>query len=153
QTGSVVQVQSATGTAIQGCDPNYTNAAAIHGAIALVSRGTCTFQLKTINAQKAGAIGVILYDNRVEPPPGLGSDPSQPNPTIPPVSITQAAGVKLAAASGVNATLTAISAADTLASFSSRGPVGGGAFNGVTVLKPDVAAPGLHIPSTQSGMT
>jgi aminopeptidase Y len=34
------------------------------GSIALVSRGTCTFAIKATNAQAAGAVGVIIYNNQ-----------------------------------------------------------------------------------------
>ncbi len=40
-----------------------TNTAQMNGAIALVRRGTCEFGTKALNAQKAGAIATIIYDN------------------------------------------------------------------------------------------
>ena len=152
QTGNVVEVQSATGTADQGCDGNYTNASAIHGSIALIMRGTCSFQVKVTNAQAAGAIGAIVFNNVPGDPTlvTMGGDGVSPAVTIPSVFISDDDGMTIAGASGVNATLASASAADTLASFSSRGPVGGGTFP--IGLKPDVAAPGLSIPSTQSGV-
>src|SRR5439155_4133637 len=36
----------------------------LKGAIALVSRGTCTFTSKTARAQAAGAVGIVFVDNR-----------------------------------------------------------------------------------------
>src|SRR5206468_11956644 len=33
------------------------------GAIALIRRGTCTFYVKAANAQAAGAVGVVIYNN------------------------------------------------------------------------------------------
>ena len=152
QTGNVVEVQSATGTAAQGCDGNYTNASAIHGSIALIMRGSCSFQKKVTNAQAAGAIAAIVFNN-VNGSSGLinmGGDGVSPPVTIPSVFIDTADGTKLAGATGVVASLGTVSAADTLASFSSRGPRGGGSFP--IGLKPDVAAPGLNIPSTQTGV-
>jgi uncharacterized repeat protein (TIGR01451 family) len=153
QTGSVVPVQSATGTASQGCDGNYTNAAAISGSIALIQRGTCSFQKKVANAQAAGAIGAIVYNNVVGDNTliSMGPDNTQPPITIPSIFVTNKTGKALAAATGVNATFVAASAADTLASFSSRGPLGGGSFP--ILLRPDIAAPGLNIPSAQTGIT
>jgi uncharacterized repeat protein (TIGR01451 family) len=152
QTGSVVEVQSATGTAPQGCDGNYTNAAAIKGNIALIMRGTCSFQKKVTNAQAAGAIGAIVFNNVPGDPTliNMGGDGVSPPVTIPSLFISFDDGMTIAGASGVNATLNAASAADTLASFSSRGPRGGGSFP--IGLKPDVAAPGVAIPSTQTGI-
>ncbi|HVR09833.1 MAG TPA: S8 family serine peptidase, partial [Thermoanaerobaculia bacterium] len=152
QTGSLVEVASATGTAAQGCDPNYTNAGAINGSIALIMRGTCSFQKKVANAQAAGAIGAVVFNNVPGDPTlvTMAGDPTQPAITIPSVFISDDNGTLLAGTTGVNATLASASAADTLASFSSRGPVGGGSFP--IMLKPDVAAPGVSIPSTQSGI-
>jgi uncharacterized repeat protein (TIGR01451 family) len=152
QTGNVVEVASATGTAAQGCDGNYTNAGAITGSIALIKRGSCSFQKKVANAQAAGAIGAIVFNNVPGDPTlvSMGGDGVSPAITIAAVFISDDNGTLLAAASGVNATLASASAADTLASFSSRGPRGGGSFP--IGLKPDVAAPGLAIPSTQAGI-
>ncbi len=45
--------------------------ASVIGKIALVQRGTLTFFDKAQNAAKAGAIGIILYDNKVEDAPFL----------------------------------------------------------------------------------
>ncbi|HTH06342.1 MAG TPA: M36 family metallopeptidase, partial [Ilumatobacteraceae bacterium] len=42
-----------------GCQP-LTNAAAVAGTIVIVDRGNCTFRTKTLNAQHAGATGVII---------------------------------------------------------------------------------------------
>ncbi|KPM42329.1 putative leucine aminopeptidase 2 [Neonectria ditissima] len=45
-----------------GCDvADYP--AAVEGNVALVSRGTCTFAQKSINAKEAGATGIIVYNN------------------------------------------------------------------------------------------
>ena len=152
QTGKVVEVQSATGTAHQGCDGNYTNAAAIKGSIALIMRGSCSFQKKVANAQAAGAIGAVVFNNVPGDPTliNMGGDGVSPPVTVPSVFISFNDGTTIAGASGVNATLGGASAADTLASFSSRGPRGGGSFP--IGLKPDVAAPGVAIPSTQTGI-
>jgi uncharacterized repeat protein (TIGR01451 family) len=153
QTGNIVPVASATGTANQGCDGNYTNAAQISGAIALIQRGTCSFQQKVGNAQAAGAIGAIVYNNVPGDPSLISMGPAAATPiiTIPSVFISDNDGTALAAQTGVVGILAAANAGDVLASFSSRGPLGGGSIP--ILLKPDVAAPGVLIPSTQSGMT
>lgn len=79
-------------TTNDGCTP-YLNADEVRGKIALVDRGTCTFAEKALTAQAAGAIGVILVDNREStcslPPPMGGNDAAV---RIPIVSITQADG-------------------------------------------------------------
>jgi hypothetical protein len=45
-----------------GCNA-LTNAAAVSGKIAVVYRGSCEFGIKALNAQNAGAIGVIVINN------------------------------------------------------------------------------------------
>jgi hypothetical protein len=70
------------------------NAAAVSGKIALVDRGTCTFNTKVKNCQNAGALGVLVADNAAgAPPAGLGG--TDATITIPSVRITQADGVTL----------------------------------------------------------
>ncbi|HEX8411756.1 MAG TPA: PA domain-containing protein [Thermoanaerobaculia bacterium] len=96
-------------TATDGCT-TYVNANDVSGKIALVDRGTCTFAEKALMAQAAGAIGVILADNRASTcsaPPSMGG--SEPNVRIPIVSVTQADGKAIrdqVASATVTATLT-----------------------------------------------
>jgi PA domain len=80
------------------CNPlSPLNAAAVNGKIAIVDRGTCTFNVKVKNAQDAGAVGVLVVNNAAgTPPPGLGG--TDPTVTIPSVAITQADGNTLKAA-------------------------------------------------------
>lgn len=79
-----------------GCSA-YENAAAVAGRIALVDRGTCTFVIKALNAQAAGAVGLVIADNRKETcqPPSMGG--SDDSVRIPVVSITQDDGAALRA--------------------------------------------------------
>ena len=92
----VVDQTNGTGLA---CNPlSAANAAAVNGKIALIDRGTCTFIIKSHNAQNAGALGVIIANNAPgTPPPGLGGGPD-PTVVIPVASITQADGITLKAA-------------------------------------------------------
>jgi aminopeptidase YwaD len=60
------------------------------GGIALIERGTLTFQQKVANAAAAGAVGAIIYNN--EPGVFLGSADSV---AIPAVTISQDQGQKL----------------------------------------------------------
>ncbi|RCG31317.1 aminopeptidase [Sphaerisporangium album] len=68
------------------------------GNIALLQRGTCTFQVKAANAQAAGARGVIIFNEgqpgRTETNQGTLGDSSV---TIPVVSASFAVGEELAA--------------------------------------------------------
>src|SRR5262249_22021130 len=59
-TGNVVLADDGTGTPSDACEPITTN---LRKMIALVDRGTCTFAVKALNAQKAGAAGLIVANN------------------------------------------------------------------------------------------
>ena len=62
--------------------------------IAVVLRGECTFVVKALNVQKAGAVGMIVIDNTASvPPDDLGG--TDPNILIPAVRITLSDGIKL----------------------------------------------------------
>jgi hypothetical protein len=99
-SGQMVAVADAANvegpTTTDGCTA-YSNTSAIAGRIALVDRGTCTFVLKALNAQAAGAIGVVIADNRRETcqPPSMGG--SNDEIRIPVVSITQDDGAAMRA--------------------------------------------------------
>jgi Zn-dependent M28 family amino/carboxypeptidase len=69
------------------------------GAIALMQRGTCTFQVKLNNAAAAGAVGAVVFNEGNSP---LRSDlnfgnAGTPSPPIPGVTTTFAAGDELRA--------------------------------------------------------
>lgn len=70
---------------LEGCTA-FTNGAAIAGKIAFVDRGTCNFDVKSKNAQDAGAVGVIL--GNVAGSPNPASPPNMPPGTTPQVGIT-----------------------------------------------------------------
>jgi len=96
-----VMPAGSTTTDMLACTPfSGLNALAVNGKIALVDRGTCSFKTKTLNAQNAGAAGVILANNVAgSPPPGLGDDATITTPiTIPTISVTQADGNTLKSA-------------------------------------------------------
>ncbi|MEU8266135.1 M28 family metallopeptidase [Sphaerisporangium sp. NPDC049002] len=71
------------------------------GNIALLQRGTCTFQVKAENAQTAGAAGVILFN---EGQPGrtdtLQGSLGEPTVTIPVVGTSFAVGQELSSPAG-----------------------------------------------------
>jgi uncharacterized repeat protein (TIGR01451 family) len=145
----------AAGTTTDGCSP-LTNAAAAAGKIVMVDRGRCAFELKSKNAQDAGAIGVIIANN-VAGVSNLSDDPTiTSSNTVPTVliSLADANSIKSQISGGqtVNVSLRRVSGADTISSFSSRGPRGGGT-SAIFALKPDIAAPGQDITSAQTGVT
>jgi hypothetical protein len=59
------------GSLTDACQPLVDN---VTGLIVLVDRGACTFKLKTLNAQNAGAVGVIVANNVAGELPGMGND-------------------------------------------------------------------------------
>src|SRR4029450_305779 len=65
-------------------------AGSLTGKVALVRRGTCSFYTKTFNAQSAGAMSVVLYNNA----PGIlnATVAGVPPITIPVVAITAEKG-------------------------------------------------------------
>lgn len=132
-----------------------TNPAAVAGKIALVIRGSCTFDTKYLNVQAAGAEAIVVYNDGTAPdrmdPIVMGGISSAV--TIPGVMIGFDAGdairTELDGGGTVSATLSAVpndDRADTMAGFSSRGPGHGG-----STFKPDVTAPGSGIVSAFFG--
>ncbi|TDF41633.1 peptidase [Alteromonadaceae bacterium M269] len=96
-TGSVVRMldgstgPDGTGTEFDGCETP-TNPNEILGNIAIVDRGECNFTVKVVNAQNAGAVAVIIVNNRPDngAPPRLGGEDDEI--TIPARSVTFADG-------------------------------------------------------------
>lgn len=117
-------IDSTSASTTDGCSA-LTNAAAVSGKIALVDRGNCTFVTKALNAQAAGAAGLIIADNVRTTclPPGLGGTNSSIR--IPVVSITQDDGSKLKTQLATNAEVAATLRVDPsrLAGGSSEGYV------------------------------
>jgi hypothetical protein len=77
-----------------GCDP--VDSGQYFNKVVLVKRGECTFVTKVRNMQNAGAIAVIVHDNRHEPFIHMANDHSVPEVTVPSVFITLASGDYLA---------------------------------------------------------
>jgi hypothetical protein len=75
----------------EGCDA-LPNPSEIAGKILLVDRGTCTFAIKALNAQTAGAVALIIINNAANPgfPIVAGGDGTGIN--IPVVMVSFAAG-------------------------------------------------------------
>jgi subtilisin family serine protease len=117
----------------------------LHGKIALIQRGTTTFETKLDNVAAAGAIGAVVFDNRQEV--GLITM-DQASATLPAMFISQDSGNALLSflQAHPNTTLTlnsAVSAVpetpDILSDFSSRG------YGDSYSIKPDLVAPGQDI--------
>lgn len=113
------------------------------GSIALILRGTCTFEEKLNDAQAGGAIAAIVYDAA-----GDAVSFSTGAATIPAVMLSHADGLALKAAVAGNPSASATlivdglayaQASNRLASFTSRGP------NWDFTIKPDLAAVGTNV--------
>jgi hypothetical protein len=137
-------------TANDGC--NAFAAHSLDGKIAFIRRGACGFYNKALNAQHAGAIAVVLYNNTggalnptVAPVPA-GAEPV----TIPVAAITADDGAAIFAGLAANHTLTwtdqtietPLATAGLISDFSSFGT------DAELQLKPDLGAPGGQIYST-----
>ena len=148
RTGSFPMARTGTATSsADACAP--LPARSLEAKIALVRRGTCSFNQKAFNAQSAGAVGVVLYNNVAGFVSPTVTGP--PDITIPVAAITSARGVVIngrLAAGDVTMTWTDTFAsepnptANLISTFSSYGLAPDLSF------KPDIGAPGGLIRST-----
>ncbi|GAA4888333.1 hypothetical protein GCM10023333_22130 [Ferrimonas pelagia] len=121
------------------------------GAIALIPRGTCTFEEKNNFAAAAGAVATLIYNNVPGEPLIMAIEMA----TTPALMISQSNGEAILAQLEAGQTVGTMEAAitpivdaalaDHVAPSSSRGPNGD-----PNVLKPDLAAPGTSILSAMS---
>ena len=74
-------------------------AAALSGAIALISRGTCNFEVKLNYAQAAGAVAALVYNNVDGAPVTMGAPATLPAQMV----ISMADGDRAAGAGGGSA--------------------------------------------------
>ncbi|MGH3131513.1 MAG: S8 family serine peptidase, partial [Gaiellaceae bacterium] len=121
-------------------------AGSLSGAVALISRGACTFFSKSERAKAAGAIGVVFVDNRPGEANGIPVEVAVPSGMI---SDLDGARVRALMAFSSGRTLIMVGSerlrietgrSGIVTSFSSAGPTSFGHD-----LKPDVSAPGGQI--------
>jgi minor extracellular serine protease Vpr len=148
----IARVGAPNTAAALACNTAPPAAGSLTGRIALIQRGTCGFYEKVINAQNAGAVAVVIYNNQAGFIAGtVAPTPPAPATAIPSVVMTQADGLAIDAQIALGTTTLTWTASkiavpnpaaalmDTSSSF---GP--GDDLN----LKPDVTAPGGSIYST-----
>ncbi len=160
--GTVTATYNVT-SPVNGCSAITNN---ISGKIALIKRGGCTFTTKVRNAQTAGAVGVIVYNNQFGDPIAMAQDGTSPVPKIPAVMVSNTNGVSMARiapntvtinGAGLQEFFTDGPSADIIAAFSSRGPDANQVPATESVsgtnnkIKPDVTAPGVNVYSSVNG--
>ena len=147
-TAELVALAEPGSEAAQHCEPfSAEEAAEIEGNWILIQRGECTFHIKALNGQEAGAAGVVIYNN--EPGALNASVAGDPPITRPTVGIMQDDGVRLAEDAlendGVTITFTdeqSVAPNPTGGLMSSFSSIGGTAD---LRTKPDISAPGGQI--------
>ncbi len=104
-TGDVVLAADADAPLNDICSPIVND---VNGKIALIDRGACSFESKAAEAQKAGAIAVIIANHTAgAPAPDMPGGGNMPAVTIPILSVTLEDGktIKDSLSSTVTATL------------------------------------------------
>ena len=142
-----------TGTANPG--PATPPIPSLTGLIGVSDRGTCGFNEKALNTQRAGASASIIVNNAAGAGAiGMAAGPAAPNTTIPSYSLGTAEGQAVRNAMSTNPGLQGtisplavganlvggVNVVDLISDFSSRGPSQAG-----QALKPDITAPGSNI--------
>ena len=84
--GEVVVVDDGFDVGSDGCEA-LVNVSEVEGKIAMIDRGLCFFEQKTVNAEEAGAIAVIIC-NFEDSAMGMTGVADIPNPSIPTVSLS-----------------------------------------------------------------
>lgn len=132
-----------------GCSA-FPNGTTFNGQIALIKRGACNFSTKVYNADAAGALAALVYNDLGDELVKMAVGPAD----IPSYFLGKTSGDALVgwlsdndtAIARINSSVTlAPVTPDTLASFSSTGPNGD-----LQILKPDLVAPGVEILSAYS---
>lgn len=135
----------------KACDPIEDPNGELQGKVALISRGSCTFVKKVQNAQNAGAVMAIIYNNVPAAPP-ITMGGSSDTITIPAFMVGNTQGLAMAqfeadhpgeaqvVVGAQTSRITNIAPPDVLTSFSSRGP----AFP-LNRIVPDIVAQGQNV--------
>ncbi|KAI9593516.1 peptidase S8/S53 domain-containing protein [Syncephalis fuscata] len=119
----------------------------VNGKVVLIQRGNCTFDIKAMNAEKAGAAVAILYNNE----PGPLSPSISPDIKISVLSIEKSSGEAIIKSLASNPNqkilfdkniIVEVPTAGHLSAFSSWGP------GSKAEIKPDIGGPGGFIYST-----
>ncbi|MEM8815314.1 MAG: S8 family serine peptidase [Pseudomonadota bacterium] len=143
---TILSSDGTPGTRSDACEA-LVNDDEMDGAIALIARGGCDFDVKIANAEDAGAVAAVIYNLSDEPIVMQGNEGLS---NIPALMIGQADGNLIIAELDADNVVSMVldkgffleetQDGNSIAQFSSRGP---GPEAGI--LKPDVTAPGVDI--------
>ena len=87
------------GSGVSSSDACEASTVSLAGKIAVVDRGACDFTVKVLNAQKAGAVGVVIVNNVDGAPFGPGGTSGRVKVSSGMVSLADGATIKAAAGS------------------------------------------------------
>jgi len=128
-------------------------AAKLKGNVALIKRGGQPFVVKAKHAEAAGAIGVVIFNDREGDPFRMGGEGSV---RIPVVMVSQEVGIGLvrnlesevtvSVEFGAKNSVLTPELIDTITEFSSKGP-----RSDDLLIKPEISAPGENIQSALMG--
>ena len=153
----LVVVNDGVGDTADACEPLAPGS--LSGKIAYINRGTCSFEPKAVNAQNAGAVGVIIGNvaSSADPgtAPGMAEDPTV-TATIPTISVNLAAATQILAGGELQARLGTVAGQYAGADNAGRALLyapatvaSGSSFSHFeTVLKPDALMEPANTPST-----
>ncbi|MGN6577190.1 MAG: M36 family metallopeptidase, partial [Nocardioides sp.] len=102
RTGPLAVANDGTGTTSDACEPL---APVTAGSIVIADRGSCNFTDKALNAQNAGAVGIIVANNSPGAPIVMGG--SNRKVTIPGVMVSQRDGGTIKRSAGKPVTIRA----------------------------------------------
>ncbi|KAG2498668.1 hypothetical protein HYH03_003413 [Edaphochlamys debaryana] len=151
--GTIASAGLVAATPADACS-GISNAGGIRGRVVLIQRGRCYFTDKMKAAATAGAVGVVVYNDRQD---GyfqmLSADGASATPAVPMGSVPLSTGRWLLAAVGSGSVSvsfrrapdTAPAGYEDVATYSSFGPTTDGR------IKPEITAPGSLLSAASSG--
>jgi hypothetical protein len=107
-SGNLVLVNDGSAAPTLACNSRFANGSEVRNNIAIIDRGTCNFDDKVSNAQRNGAIAVIIVNNVAGGPILMGATSTHGGPRIPVLSVSLNDGNLIKAAlveNAVNTTL------------------------------------------------
>ena len=139
----------------------YVNAAAVAGNIAVIDRGTCSFEYKVKIAQDNGAVAVIVVNNAAGTIDMGAASPPTNAVTIPSIMVSQADGAELKAniagaraGLGLSPFLAGADQAGRVRLYSPTTVAGGSTFSHFdTVLVPDALMEPFDSPSVRANVS